>query len=203
MNLKNIGNFIAERRKSKKLTQLELANKIFVSEKTISKWECGKGFPESSLILPLCKELDISANELLSGKLLTSEDYKKCAEENLIILKNRQENSVKYLLTLEWVVALISLATYLVSFIYAMIFVDEIVWKILLIVFGVIVLLIGVAFAIRIEQIAGFYECKNCGHRYIPKYSSVFFAMHSGRTRYLKCPNCGKRTWNKKVLSDN
>ncbi len=202
MNLKNIGNFIAERRKSKKLTQLELANKIFVSEKTISKWECGKGFPESSLILPLCKELDISANELLSGKLLTSEDYKKCAEENLIILKNRQENSVKHLLTLEWVVALISLATYLVSFIYAMIFVDEIVWKILLIVFGVIVLLIGVAFAIRIEQIAGFYECKNCGHRYIPKYSSVFFAMHSGRTRYLKCPNCGKRTWNKKVISE-
>ena len=202
MNLKNIGNFIAERRKSKKLTQLELANKIFVSEKTISKWECGKGFPESSLILPLCKELDISANELLSGKLLTSEDYKKCAEENLIILKNKQENSVKHLLTLEWVVALISLATYLVSFIYAMIFVDEIVWKILLIVFGVIVLLIGVAFAIRIEQIAGFYECKNCGHRYIPKYSSVFFAMHSGRTRYLKCPNCGKRTWNKKVISE-
>ena len=203
MNLKNIGNFIAERRKSKKLTQLELANKIFVSEKTISKWECGKGFPESSLILPLCKELDISANELLSGKLLTSEDYKKCAEENLIILKNRQENSVKYLLTLEWVVALISLATYLVSFIYAFIFVNIMVWKMLLIVFGVIVLLIGVAFAIRIEQIAGFYECKNCGHRYIPKYSSVFFAIHSGRTRYLKCPNCGKRTWNKKVLSDN
>ncbi len=202
MDLKTIGNFISERRKYKKLTQLELANKIFVSEKTISKWECGKGFPESSLILPLCKELDISANELLSGKLLTTEDYKKCAEENLIILKNRQEKSVKHMLALEWVIGILSFFTYLVMLFSSVFLVKEVVWQIILIIYGVTVLLIGVGFAIRIEQIAGFYECKNCGHRYIPKYSSVFFAMHSGRTRYLKCPNCEKRTWNKKVISE-
>ena len=68
MDLKVIGEFIKQQRKAKGLTQVELAEKLLVSEKTISKWECGNGFPDTSLILPLCKELDISANELLSGK---------------------------------------------------------------------------------------------------------------------------------------
>ena len=73
MNLLNTGNLIQTKRKQINLTQLELSQKLNVSEKTISKWECGKGFPETSLILPLCKELNITANELLSGKLLPSD----------------------------------------------------------------------------------------------------------------------------------
>ena len=75
MDLMQIGKFIAERRKFKKLTQSELAKKMNISEKTVSKWECGYGFPDTSLILPLCNALDITANELLSGKLLSEGSY--------------------------------------------------------------------------------------------------------------------------------
>ena len=65
MNLQIIGRFIKEQRKIRGMTQAELAEKICVSEKTISKLECGNGFPDTSLMLPLCKELGITANELL------------------------------------------------------------------------------------------------------------------------------------------
>ena len=76
-----IGKFIAEERKAKKYTQRELADKLSISDKTISKWERGNGFPEVSLLLPLCNELEITVNELLSGERLQAMDYKKKAEE--------------------------------------------------------------------------------------------------------------------------
>lgn len=66
---------------------------------------------------------------------------------------------------------------------------------------GLIPLLIATPFALKIEQKAGYYECQKCGHRHIPQYSSVFWAMHINRTRYMTCPECGKRTWQKKVIS--
>ena len=81
-----IGKFIAEERKKKGCTQRELADKLGISDKTISKWERGNGFPEISLLLPLCNELDITVNELLSGERLLEVDYKKKAEENMVNL---------------------------------------------------------------------------------------------------------------------
>ena len=104
MDLKIIGQFIKEQRKTKGMTQIQLADKICVSEKTISKWECGNGFPDTSLMLPLCKALDISANELLSGKKLTSEEYIEQAESNLITLKSQENQKSKLLFALEYVV---------------------------------------------------------------------------------------------------
>ena len=74
MDLIVTGKFIKEQRKAKGLTQLQLAEKIGVSEKTISKWECGNGFPDTTLMLPLCSALGISANELLSGKILSTDE---------------------------------------------------------------------------------------------------------------------------------
>lgn len=68
MNQEKIGKYIQERRKEKKLTQKQLADKLRISEKTISKWECGNGLPEVSLMQPLCDELDITVTELLNGK---------------------------------------------------------------------------------------------------------------------------------------
>ena len=73
--------------------------------------------------------------------------------------------------------------------------------KVVIVVSALIPLLIATPFALKIEQKAGYYECKICGHRYVPKYGSVFGAMHVNRTRYLKCPKCGKRSWQKKVIS--
>ena len=84
MDLIKIGKFIQQQRKEKNLTQVQLAQKIGVSEKTISKWECGNGFPDTTLMLPLCSALSISANELLSGKLINENDeYKKLIDGSL------------------------------------------------------------------------------------------------------------------------
>ena len=92
MDLRISGKFIAEQRKAKGFTQIKLAEILHVSEKTISKWECGNGFPDTTLILPLCEALNISANELLSGKILAREEYREKAEQNL--MPNRKEYQI-------------------------------------------------------------------------------------------------------------
>ena len=200
MDLKIIGEFIKTQRKAKKLTQIQLAEKLLVSEKTISKWECGNGFPDTSLILPLCKELDISANELLSGKRLTSEEYQKQAENNLITLKSQQEQSHKFLLTLESVLGYMSSITFIIL-IFVASFVNLPTWvRIILIVIGFIHIVIGIHFCLTIEKDAGYYECQHCHNKYIPTYKQVMFSMHRGRTRYMKCPKCQKKSWQKKVV---
>lgn len=81
-----IGAFIAALRKEQNLTRKQLAEKLNISDKTVSKWECGKGLPEVSLMLPLCEELGITVNELLSGERLEKEDYEGKAEENMLNL---------------------------------------------------------------------------------------------------------------------
>ncbi len=200
MDLKVTGKFISERRKAKGLTQVKLAEILFVSEKTISKWECGNGFPDTSLILPLCEALNITANELLTGRLLSNEEYKDSAEKNLIELESKQEKSTKHLLTLEWVVGYLSTFSFLISIFVASYAVSSVVWRIVLIVFGSVSFVVGLYFTLKIEKDAGFYECANCHHKYIPSYNSVLWSMHIGRTRYMKCPKCGEKTWNKKTI---
>ena len=87
------GKFIAGERKRKGLTQKQLAETLSISDKTISKWERGGGFPEVSLLLPLCRELDITVNELLAGERVSPEDYQKKAEENMMnLVKEAQES---------------------------------------------------------------------------------------------------------------
>ena len=204
MDLVQIGKFIQECRKSKNLTQVQLAQKIGVSEKTISKWECGNGFPDTTLMLPLCKVLDITANELLSGKLLLSEnEYKKIAEQNIIALKSQQEKSNKHLLTLEFVVGYMSSITFIIMIFIASFCNIATGLRIGLILLGFIDFIIGVHFCLKIETEVGFYQCKNCKYKYIPTYKQVVWSMHYGRTRYMKCPKCNKRSWNKKVINED
>lgn len=200
MDLSITGKFIAERRKAKGLTQVKLAERICVSEKTISKWECGNGFPDTTLMLPLCEQLNISANELLSGRLLEESEYKDKAEQNLLELKDKQVKSTKQMLTLEWVVGYLASFTLLICVFAASFAVSNLYWRIGLIVFGFVSFIIGISFAVKIETDAGFYECGHCHHKYIPKYKDVLWSMHSGRTRYLKCPKCEHKSWNKKVV---
>lgn len=90
-----IGKFIAEERKRKGYTQKQLSEKLGISDKTISKWECGNGFLEVSLLLPLCGELDITVNELLSGERVSEEDYRRKAEENMVNLVKEAQESKK------------------------------------------------------------------------------------------------------------
>lgn len=202
MDLLKSGKFIQECRKAKNLTQVQLAQIIGVSEKTISKWECGNGFPDTSLMLPLCKALEITANELLSAKLLTSEkEYKDIAEQNLLQFKQIQEKNNKFLLTLEWVIGSLSVLFLLTCTMFAAILNIHEIWRILIILGGFIVCIIGVHFCLIIEKDAGYYECQCCKHKYIPTYKQVIFSMHMGRTRHMKCPKCQKRSWNKKTIN--
>lgn len=200
MELEKIGKFIKEQRKAKKLTQIELAQKLEVSEKTISKWECGNGFPDTSLVLPLCKELGVSANELLSGEKLSIDEYAEKAEENIIALNANIERNTKFLLTLEIILGLFSTLILLASVLASGLILLPVWGKIIIIVFGFACFFVGVHFCLVIEKDAGFYECKHCKNKHVPTLKQTYFAMHMGRTRFLRCPNCKKCSWQKKVI---
>ncbi len=203
MNLQTIGKFIKEQRKLKGYTQSELAEKIFVSEKTISKWECGNGFPDASLILPLCNALEISANELLSGKRLQGEEYKLEAEKNLMQLKSQEEQSYKLLLSIENVLGYMASIMFF-AFIAIASLLDLELWiRIVLISVGFINFVIALHSCLVIEKDAGGYECQLCHHKYVPTYKQILFSMHYGRTRYMKCPKCNKKSWQHKTSKKN
>lgn len=195
-----IGKFIAECRKEKNLTQAQLAEKLNITDRAVSKWERAKGMPDTSIMLDLCSELDITVNELLSGERIDMDKYDKKAEELLLGMIKEKEIRDRELLVLEIFIG-ITVSIILFACIFIASFADVADWlRVILIILGIIPFAIGIGYAIRIEQIAGYYECQKCHHKYVPTYKQVLFAMHYNRTRYMRCPNCGKRTWCKKVI---
>ena len=131
------------------------------------------------------------------------ENYNKELENTLMEMVKQKEESDRRLLTLEWVIGILSLIILLVPVIVGSLLPME-EWKQTLVVLsGFIPALIGGHFAIKIEQTAGYYKCKHCKHRYVPTISAMYFAPHIGRTRYMKCPECGKKSWQKKVISQD
>ena len=201
MDQVKIGKFIADCRKKENLTQMQLAEKLNITDRAISKWETGKAMPDSSIMLELCDILKISVNDLLSGEVVTMENYNKQLEENLLEMARQKEKSDKHLLTLEVVIGVLSMIILLVPIIIAAYLPMEDWQRIVLCFSGFIPAIIGFLFALKIEQVAGYYECKECKHRYVPTYKAMNLAMHMGRTRYMKCPKCGKKSWQKKVLT--
>ena len=201
MNQEKIGKFILECRKNKKLTQAQLAEKLDITDRAISKWETGKCMPDSSIMLELCEILGISVNELLSGEMIEMKDYDKKAEENLLNMAKREEKQNKKLLFYENIIGIISSVTFIVLIIVAAYLVQSLIARIILFIIAFLIFIMGVSVALKIETETGYYECENCHNKYIPSYKSVYFAMHIGKIRYLKCPKCGKRTWNRKVLN--
>ena len=196
-----IGKFISSRRKEQGMTQAALAERLGISDRAVSKWETGKSLPDSGIMLELCELLDINVNELLSGEKIMTERYDKKAEENLISLRREIEEKNRMMLRMEYMLGLPAVAACLILMIMAA-YMDMPVWlRVLLIVIGAAVMLAAAFIAVGIEQKAGYYECRECGHRYVPTYWSTNLAPHMGRTRYMKCPCCGKKSWQKKVLS--
>ncbi len=196
-----IGRFIAQCRKKENLTQMQLAEKLNITDRAVSKWETGKSLPDSAIMLQLCEILKITVNDLLSGEVITMDNYNKEMENKLLEMVKEKEESDKRLLRIEIVMGVCCILPLIASVIIVMtVPMDE--WLGTVIVSASIIpLLIATPFALKIEQKAGYYECQRCGHRYIPRYSSVFWAMHINRTRYMKCPKCNKRSWQKKVIS--
>ena len=200
MDQQKIGRFIAQMRKEKSLTQRGLADTLCISDKTVSKWENGKGMPEVSLMMPLCEALDITANELLSGERLSQDDYIRKAEENIMALVKEREESKKKII-LSAIVAVITIiggtALVTVSGVFEM----ELWARILLIGLGLVVIFGGLFVAAALEMEAGTFECKHCKHRFVPTVGAYIAGPHSLTTRYLKCPECGKKSYCKRRLT--
>ena len=195
-----IGKFIQKERKKQRLTQSDLAEKLNVTDRAISKWENGNCLPDVGTMPELCEILNISINDLFSGEIVDMKDNEKKLEENLLEMAKLKEEKDKQLLALEYVIGFTASITFIIL-IFVASYIEMETWiRILLIVAGGIIFAFGAGNAIKIEQVAGYYECANCHHKYVPTYQSVLWAQHMGRTRKLKCPNCGKKTLNKKVL---
>ena len=199
-----IGKFIAEKRRERGLTQAELAERLSITDRAVSKWENGRSMPDSSIMLALCKELKISVTDLLYGEVVSMENYNEKLENQLLEAVKQKEDADKRLLALEWVVGILSCVVLIVPIIIGSCLPENAIedWqRTLLVLSGFIPCLVGFFFAIKIEQTAGYYKCAKCGHTHVPSLKSVLFSMHMGRTRYLRCPECRKMSWQKKVVS--
>ena len=167
-----IGVYITSKRKEKAYTQQKLAAMLSVSDKAISKWERGKGMLEVSLLLPLCKPLGISVNELLSGSDITEEGYKEKAENRML--------------------SLIALASFLPIPSWA---------RILILIAALLVAVLGVISGIVLDRQAGYYECQNCYTLFVPEIGSYVKGIHTFTRRRLACPHCHKVTMARKRIT--
>ena len=202
MNLIKIGNFIACCRKDKKMTQEQLAEKLYITDRAVSKWERGLSLPDADKMLDLCNILDINVNELLMGEKIDMKDYEKKTEELLIEMTKQEEIKNKKLLTDMYVLTFTAIIFYVSIILLACFTLKEGVTLGLIISLSTMVTVIICFYGLKLEADAGYYECKNCHNRFTPKsYFELLIAPHINTTRYLKCPKCNKRTWSKKVMT--
>ncbi|MBQ7346331.1 MAG: helix-turn-helix transcriptional regulator [Clostridia bacterium] len=200
MDQVKIGRFIQMTRKEQKMTQREVAERLNISDKTVSKWETGNGLPEVGLLLPLCNLLGISVNELLSGERLDEKQYYKRAEENIMnLMKEKEEAKKKIILTVLTIIPCILAG---VTIILLAGLVELSVWvRILLIGIAFVVIASGLTVACILDREAGVYECKHCGERFVPDMKGYIMGAHTLTLRKLKCPKCGQKSYCKRHLS--
>ncbi len=200
MDQEKIGKFIQEKRKEQNLTQSDLAEKLNITDRAISKWENGKAMPDSSIMLDLCNELKISVNELLSGEMMNMENKNEKQEQLLLDMAKEVEQKNKIIWTSMWVIMGVSMTALLAGIFISAFLIPEGIWQLIIILGICILFLIPCFYALKLEVSVGAYKCKNCGYEIVPTYSEALWAMHRGTTRYLKCPKCNKRTWCKKII---
>ena len=200
MNQIKIGKFIAERRKNAELTQVQLAEKLNVTDKAVSKWETGRAIPDPAIMLDLCEILSISVNELLNGEHIEMENNHEKNEQLLLEMAKELEKKNKTVWSAMWIIMVVSIIALLASIAVAAFLIPEGVWQLVVILVSCALFLIPCFYALKLEVGVGVYKCKNCGREIVPTYTQALNAMHMGTTRYLKCPNCNKRTWGKKII---
>ena len=191
MDQATTGRFIAARRKKLGLTQRQLAERLSISDKTVSKWERGGGLPEVGLMLPLCGELGISVNELLAGRRVEEQEYKEQAEANMMeLVKQNQENKKRMALsvicgsvTVVAVCALMVIASWLPMPAAA---------RVAVIALAVATAVAGIGGAAVLEVGAGWYQCPACGELFVPTMAEYVKGYHTFTRRKLTCPKCGK-----------
>lgn len=196
-----IGRFISERRKSVGLTQMQLAERLNITDRAVSKWERGRAMPDTSIMLELCEILGISVNELLIGEKIIMENNTQKNEQLILDMAKELEKKNKTIWASMWAIMTVSIVGLLAGLFVAAYFVPEGPWQLVTILALCVVFLIPCFYALKLEVSVGVYKCKKCGHEIVPTYTQALNAMHLGTTRYLKCPKCNKRSWCKKVLN--
>ena len=195
-----IGRFIAACRKRANLTQLQLADKLGITDKAISKWERGITMPDTSIMLELCDILGISVNELLSGEKINMENSSQKNEQLLLDMAKELEKKNKTIWSSMWAIMIVSMTALIAGIFIAAFLIPEGVWQLVTILCVCVLFLIPCFYALKLEVSVGAYKCQNCGYEIVPTYKEVMMAMHRGFTRHLLCPKCNKHTWCKKVL---
>ena len=186
-----IGKFISETRKTLGITQRQLADALYISDKTVSKWECGKGLPEVSLMQPLCEELHITVNELLTGEKIEETEYKKKAEENMMnLVQENQENRKRMALSVICgVITVIAVAALVVIAAYIDL---PVIARAAVIAVALAVAAAGIGAAATLEVRAGYYECPHCKALFVPTMGEYVKGYHTLTKRRLTCHECGK-----------
>lgn len=219
MNQVKVGKFIAECRKQNGYTQAELAEKLGLSDKTISKWENGRGLPDATNMLELCNIFNINVNELLNGERLKDMDnYKEIAEKNLIEMKEMEErHNRRYLKVGNALGCIAVLAGFVIVFENFVIefiiknfesdisIINNIVTPITVGI-GVLIWIAVIIYWLPKESVIGYYECPNCKHVYLPDIKTASKAPTKGafskeHMRKLKCPNCDCEEYHRRVFS--
>ena len=179
MDMDKTGKFIASCRKESKLTQAQLAEKLGITDRAVSKWETGKSLPDASIMQELCDILGITVNELFTGERLDTENYKETAEKNLREMLRIEREKNQKLEKAEAFIIWTGLAASLFMVICGFIIVfDNTAAGIALMSFGDVIILVDVLFAAFLEYSSGYYECPNCGHRHLPSAKTVMFFAH-------------------------
>ena len=202
MNQIKIGKFIAERRKLVNLTQSQLAEKLGITDRAVSKWETGRAMPDTAIMLELCALLKITVNDLLTGEITSMENNQQNQQLLLDMAKELQQKNKTIWRTM-WVIMTVSIIGLLGGLTIIRFCVPEGPWMLVAILALCVVFLIPCFYALKLEVSVGAYKCKKCGEEFVPTYTQALSAMHRGTTRYLKCPKCGKRSWCKKVLKSD
>ena len=200
MDYIKIGNFIKAERKAKNLTQSKLAENLYVSEKTISKWENGNGIPDANSLLKMCEIFGVSLNEILSGEKIVMENNNQKNEQLLLAMTQELELKNKIIWKSMWVIMIVSMTALFGGVCISAFLIPKGIWQLVSILTLCVVFLIPCLYALKLEVSVGSYKCKKCGCEIVPTYKEALSAMHMGTTRYLKCPNCSKRTWCKKII---
>ncbi len=199
MNQIKIGRFIAECRKKANLTQMQLAEKLGITDKAISKWERGVAMPDTSIMLELCDILCISVNELLSGEMIDMEQKDEQLNELIFQMAKNEERYHKRLRHSAYVIVATSLTALICLMTLISLLIPECGFQDFLIIVSVILFIIPCIIALKFKVETGYYECKNCQHMFVPNYKEIALLMQTPTRRLLKCTKCGKWTWCKKL----
>ena len=183
MDLNKIGAFITSLRKSKDLTQKELAEKLNVTDSAVSKWERGSSLPDVALMVPLCEMLGISITELINGERVAEQEVAAVAEKQIVnLLRQRKENRRKILFSI--LVSIIGTIVLTESILLSVLYIQSTPRMIATIVIGAVIFLVCQFISITLDWDAGYLECRHCGTSYTK--------------RRFKCTSCKKWSWDKK-----